>query len=178
MAAGRIIPIRALAAAPEASRQRLRRWSQAAFFAFFVLAPVFDVLRYDLPAGHAWLLGFEWHAGLDDLLCVSKVAALGAIGRIFGRVILPVFALGGLLMWAAWRWGRLYCGWLCPHFWVVELINECMRRAGGRPTLWEPRPLPLQRADGRPIVPDRRWWLAAALLAVGCALVWAVVTLT
>ena len=178
MAAGRIIPIRALAAAPEASRQRLRRWSQAAFFAFFVLAPVFDVLRYDLPAGHAWLLGFEWHAGLDDLLCVSKVAALGAVGRIFGRVILPVFALGGLLMWAAWRWGRLYCGWLCPHFWVVELINECMRRAGGRPTLWEPRPLPLQRADGRPIVPDRRWWLAAALLAVGCALVWAVVTLT
>jgi polyferredoxin len=107
-----------------------------------VLAPVFDVLRYDLPAGHAWLLGFEWHAGLDDLLCVSKVAALGAIGRIFGRVILPVFALGGLLMWAAWRWGRLYCGWLCPHFWVVELINECMRRAGGRPTLWEPRPCP------------------------------------
>lgn len=131
MADRRIIPISALAAAPEASRQRLRRWTQAAFFAFFVLAPVFNVLRYDLPAGHAWLLGFAWHAGLDDLLCVSKVAALGAIGRIFGRVILPLFALGGALMWAAWRWGRIYCGWLCPHFWVVELINECMRRAGG-----------------------------------------------
>ena len=53
MADRRIIPISALAAAPEASRQRLRRWTQATFFAFFVLAPVFNVLRYDLPAGHA-----------------------------------------------------------------------------------------------------------------------------
>jgi hypothetical protein len=44
----------------------LRRWAQAGFFVLFVLAPVFNLLRFDLVAGHAWLLGFEWHAGLED----------------------------------------------------------------------------------------------------------------
>ena len=173
MVAGRIIPIRALAAAPEASRQRLRRWSQAAFFAFFVLAPVFDVLRYDLPAGHAWLLGFEWHAGLDDLLCVSKVAALGAIGRIFGRVILPVFALGGLLMWAAWRWGRLYCGWLCPHFSLVETLNDLLHRACGKFSLWDAAPTP--RGDR---TPQRRWWPLFFISCLAFGFTWAITLLS
>ena len=178
MAAGRIIPIRALAAAPEASRQRLRRWTQATFFAFFVLAPVFNVLRYDLPAGHAWLLGFEWHAGLDDLLCVSKVAALGAVGRIFGRVILPVFALGGLLMWAAWRWGRLYCGWLCPHFSVVETINRLMLFATGKHSVWDKKQTPPWEPDGTPMPRDWRYWFAVVPAAIGFAFAWAVVGLT
>ena len=45
----------------------------------FVLAPVFNLLRYDLVAGHAWLLGFEWHAGLADF-SAGRIDALGAVG--------------------------------------------------------------------------------------------------
>jgi polyferredoxin len=59
--------------------------------------------------------------------------------RVIGRVLLPILGVGALLIWVAWRWGRLYCGWLCPHFSVVETINACMRRATGRPSLWESR---------------------------------------
>jgi len=78
----------------------------------------------------------------------------------------------------AWRWGRLYCGWLCPHFSVVETINRAMRRASGKPSLWERKTLPPREPDGRVLRYDRRWWLATVPLAVGFAFVWAVVLLT
>ena len=79
----RVIPIKLVgtaAAPPDGGRQRLRRWAQAGFFVLFVLAPVFNLLRYDLVAGHAWLLGFEWHAGLEDF-SAGRIDALGAVGR-------------------------------------------------------------------------------------------------
>ena len=43
------------------------------FFILFVLAPVFDIFRYDLDADHAWLLGMEWRLGLDPFrgLCLG-----------------------------------------------------------------------------------------------------------
>jgi hypothetical protein len=66
MGSARVIPILSVAASGRPPRQALRRWAQAGFFVLFVLAPVFNLLRFDLVAGHAWLLGFEWHAGLED----------------------------------------------------------------------------------------------------------------
>lgn len=173
----RVIPIAPVQALPDGGRQRLRRLAQAAFFVLFVLAPVFNLLRYDLVAGHAWLLGFEWRAGLDDFSS-GRIDALGALGRILGRVLLPILAAGALLIGVAWRWGRLYCGWLCPHFSVVETINGLMRRASGKPSVWEPRSLPPREPDGRPVRQDARWWLVTVPLAVGFAFVWAVVLLT
>ncbi len=178
MAGQRVIPIRAaVAAAPDGGRQHWRRRAQAAFFVLFVLAPVFDLLRYDLVAGHAWLLGFEWHAGLEDF-SAGRIDAVGAVGRVIGRVLLPILAVGAVLIGVAWRWGRLYCGWLCPHFSVVETINTLMRRATGRPSVWESRPLPPREPDGRLVRYDRRWWFVTVPLAVGFAFVWAVVLLT
>ncbi len=176
----RVIPIKSVgtaAAPPDGGRQRLRRWAQAGFFVLFVIAPVFNLLRYDLVAGHAWLLGFEWHARLADF-SAGRIDALGAVGRVIGRVLLPILAAGALLIWVSWKWGRLYCGWLCPHFSVVETINACMRRATGKPSVWEPRALPPREPDGRPVRYDRRWWFITVPLAVGFAFVWAVVLLT
>lgn len=176
----RVIPIKPVgtaAAPPDGGRQRLRRWAQAGFFVLFILAPVFNLLRYDLVAGHAWLLGFEWHAGLEDF-SAGRIDALGAVGRVIGRVLLPILAAGALLIWVSWKWGRLYCGWLCPHFSVVETINAYMRRATGKPSVWEPRQLPPREPDGRPVRYDSRWWFITVPLAVGFAFVWAVVLLT
>ena len=45
-------------------------------------------------------------------------------------------------MVVAYRWGRLYCGWLCPHFSVVELLNNLLHRACGKLSLWDTSPTP------------------------------------
>jgi len=159
------------------ARQRLRLITQVGFFVLFVLAPVFDWLRYDLTAGHAWFLGMEWHAGLEDF-SAGRVSAGEAAGNILLRVFLPIVGAGAVLIGVAWKWGRLYCGWLCPHFSVVETINRAMRRATGKPSVWDKRALPPFEPDGTPIRIDRRWWGVTVPLALGFAFVWAVVLLT
>lgn len=165
------------AARPDGGRQRLRLMAQMGFFVLFVLAPVFDLLRYDLVAGHAWFLGMEWRAGLDDY-SAGRID-LGTLWVTMGlRIFLPILGTGAALIWVAWKWGRLYCGWLCPHFSVVETINRLMRHATGRPSLWERRVLPPREPDGTPFQVDRRWWLLTVPAAVGFAFAWAVVLLT
>ncbi len=134
--------------------QRRRRGFQAGFFLLFVLAPPLDLLRIDLTRGHAVLLGMDWTLGIDDFL--AGQAGIGeAAFNLFWRGFLPLIGGGALFLWIAWRFGRLYCGWLCPHFSVVEMLNGLMRRASGKPSLWEPRPLPAHRADGSLVVPNK-----------------------
>jgi len=101
-------------------------------------------------------------------------AALNLILRGF----LPLLLVGGALIWTAWRYGRLYCGWLCPHFSVVERINRYMRRASGKPSLWDAGPLPSRQPDGSVLPRDPRYWLVTVVAAIGFALLWAVVLLT
>ena len=55
----RVIPIAVAGSAAPRSRQGKRLAFQVGFFVLFVLAPVFDLFRYDLNADHAWLLGME-----------------------------------------------------------------------------------------------------------------------
>jgi len=157
--------------------QRLRLWTQIGFFILFILAPVFDLFRYDLTQGHAWLLGFEWRLGLDDYFA-GKISSTAAGLNILLYLFAPIFGGAALFIAIAWRWGRLYCGWLCPHFSVVETINTLMRRASGKPSLWERKPLPATNPNGSPFRVDWRWWFVTVPLAFAFALVWAVVLLT
>lgn len=175
-----IIPIAVAGAASAASahrRQRQRLALQVGFFVLFVLAPVFDLFRYDLDADHAWLLGMEWRLGLDDFLA-GKASALEAAGNIILRLFVPLLTGAALLLGVAWKWGRLYCGWLCPHFSVVETINKLMTRASGKPSVWETSALPPWKADGSKLRVDTRWWGVVVPAAVGFAFLWAVVLLT
>jgi polyferredoxin len=157
--------------------QRLRLWAQIGFFVLFVLAPVFDLFRYDLTRGHAWLLGFEWRLGLDDYFA-GKITGSEAGINILLRLFVPILGGAALFLAVAWRWGRLYCGWLCPHFSVVETINALMRRATGKQSLWDKKPLPDKNPDGSAFRVDARWWFATLPLTVAFALLWAVVLLT
>jgi polyferredoxin len=157
--------------------QRLRLWAQIGFFVLFVLAPVFDLFRYDLTRGHAYLLGFEWRLGLDDYFA-GRLSGSEAGINILLRLFVPILGGAALFLAVAWRWGRLYCGWLCPHFSVVETINALMRRATGKQSLWDKKPLPGTNPDGSSFRVDARWWLVTVPLTIAFALLWAIVLLT
>lgn len=172
----RVIPIQRLDMPPP----RVQHWrllAQMGFFILFVLAPVFDLFRYDLTAGHAILLGFDWRLGIDDFMA-GRITALQVGENILLRLFLPIVAGAVAFLAVAWRWGRVYCGWLCPHFSVVETVNRLMRHASGKHSLWDRKPVPPKHPDGSAFVVDARWWLVTVPLAVAFAFVWAVVLLT
>lgn len=157
--------------------RRLRLVFQTGFFLLFIAAPIFDLFRYDLVRGHAIFFGFEWRLGIDDFLA-GRVGAAQAGINILLRLFLPIIVGAAIFLAVAWRWGRLYCGWLCPHFSVVEIINRLMRRASGKPSLWERKPLPPKNPDGGEFEIDARWWMGTIPITIVFAFVWAVVLLT
>jgi len=152
--------------------QRQRLLWRTAFFALFVLAPVLDLFRLDLIQGHFILFGMPWTLGVRD------VSGLEASLNIVLRAFMPIALVVGAGIWVSWRYGRLYCGWLCPHFSVVEAINSLMRRASGKPTLWQRERLPEVQSDGVRIRPQHGVWLLVALAVLLFSLLWAVSLLT
>jgi polyferredoxin len=172
------IPVAVMTApTPRAPTQHRRLLWQMGFFILFVVTPLFDLLRFDLTLGHAYFLGMPWHIGLDEFLA-GHIGPGQAAFNVLSRVFLPIVAGAAIFIAIAWRWGRLYCGWLCPHFSVVETINRLMRRASGKPSIWDQRPGPSRNPDGSHTVPDARWWFAVVPLSVFFAFVWSVVLLT
>jgi ferredoxin-type protein NapH len=159
------------------ARQRKRRWLQAGFFVLFLLAPVLDIFRYDLTLDHAIFFGQAWTLGLDPLLA-GKATPLEATLNIILRGFLPLFGIVLLFGWVSWKYGRLYCGWLCPHFSVVEMINGLMRRTIGKASLWDRERLATHRPDGSPLPKSRGYWLLLVPAVLGFAFLWAVVLLT
>jgi ferredoxin-type protein NapH len=143
---------------------------RAAFFLLFVIAPPLDIFRLDLTLGHFIFFGYNWTLGLDAFLA-GEIGAGEASLNIILRGFVPIAIGATLLIGVSWRWGRLYCGWLCPHFSVVEAINALMIRTLGKPTLWEKH-----RLDG--ISANPRYWPLTLLAVVGFAFLWALSLLT
>lgn len=157
--------------------QRWRQCTQAGFFMLFILAPVFDIFRLDLNLKHFIFLGFDWTLGLDEFVAGRATAGQAALNIVL-RGFLPILAIGGTLIYVSWKWGRLYCGWLCPHFSVVETINQTLRKAIGKQSLWDAEPLPARNPDGSETHRDAICWFAVIPLVICCALLWAIVLLT
>lgn len=166
-----------MSASQAQSLQRKRLLTRAAFFLLFALAPPLDIFRLDLNLGHLILFGHNWTLGGSALLA-GEISATQAAVRIIVFGFVPIVALVAAGFLISWKFGRVYCGWLCPHFSVVEVINGLMRRASGKPTLWEKAPLPQRQPDGHVETPDRRYWLAALPAIVFFAFLWALVLLT
>ena len=157
--------------------QRQRVLYQGGFFILFLFTPVVDLLRFDLTQGHLILFGAPWTLGLDDYLA-GRIDIQQMSLNILLRVIAPVLLLAVVFLGVAWRWGRLYCGWLCPHFSVVETINQLVRKASGKQSIWDKKPGPPYHPNGTPALSDRRYWFLAMPLALVFAFLWAVALLT
>lgn len=143
-------------------QQFYRNLSRSVFFILFLLAPVTDLFRYDLTQGHFILFGQSLGLGIDQ--AVAGAGGSDAAVQILLRVLLPIVVLVIAGIWIAARYGRLYCGWLCPHFSVVELINGHMQKLIGRPTLWEKGSKPHSLSA----------WLMLIFSSSAIALIWAV----
>ncbi len=157
--------------------QQKRLWFQAGFFILFLFAPVFDLFRFDLNVKHFFFLGMNWTLGLDDFL-VGRIDATQAAINLILRGGLPILGVIGTGIWISWKYGRLYCGWLCPHFSVVETINGVLRRAIGKQSIWDRHPLPERNADGSITKANPLYWLVVVPLALAFAFSWAVALLT
>ena len=157
--------------------QRYRVLAQIGFFALFTLTPIFDLFRYDLTEKHAYFLTMQWHLGIDDLIA-GRVEPRTAAVNIILYLFLPLLGTAALIIGIAWKWGRLYCGWLCPHFSVVETINRLMLVATGKHSLWDKNQTPPWEPDGTPTPRDPRYWFLVVPAAIGFAFTWAVVGLT
>ena len=153
-------------------RPWVRRCTQLAFFALFLTAPSLDLLRFDLNEVQLWFLGHPWSLGIDRVVR-GEVTAVHAAADVFLRGFLPGVAFVLVFLGVAYRFGRVYCGWLCPHFSLVELLNDLMHRACGRWSFWDKSPT--MRA-GR--TPHRRWWPVFFLSCLLLGLTWAITLLT
>ena len=109
---------------------------QAGFFLLFLLAPALDLLRFDLHEAQLWVLGQRWTLGIAAFQRGETSATEVALAMLW-RGLLPAALLVALFLAVAWRWGRLYCGWLCPHFSLLEGLNSLLLRASGRLSLWD-----------------------------------------
>ncbi|RDH85636.1 MAG: 4Fe-4S binding protein [endosymbiont of Galathealinum brachiosum] len=163
--------------APTTKTQTYRNLGQIAFFALFMFAPVLDIFRLDLIEGNFILLGFNWTLGLTEWQQGDASAAEAAL-NILIRVFIPLFALAGTFIISSYFWGRLYCGWLCPHYTVVETINKLMTRAIGKPSLWENKKLPEKQADGSIQKTNPVFKIFTFLAIIGFAFLWAVSFMT
>ena len=159
------------------TRQHQRLLFRSGFFLLFLLAPPLDIFRLDLTLGHFILFGYNWTLGLEPVMTGEAAAGAGVVNVVL-RVFLPIVTIILLVAWVSWKYGRIYCGWLCPHFSIVELINRLMQRASGKPSLWERTPLPTVRADGKRQPVDRRYWVLVWLAAFSFSFLWALTLLT
>lgn len=157
--------------------QSWRRGTQVAFFLLFLCAPILNIFRLDLDLKHVILFGWDWTLGLEHFV-PGKTPAWQAAQAIFLRAILPLLALAATVLFVSWKWGRIYCGWLCPHFSVVETINRTLRKAIGKQSIWDKDTQPSRNPDGSHTHADALWWFAVLPLSFLCALLWAVVLLT
>jgi len=157
--------------------QRRRLGLQVGFFILFVLAPVLDIFRIDLNLKHLIFFGHDWTLGLDGFLAGRTGIADVALNLLL-RGFIPLAAVIGGGVWLSWKYGRLYCGWLCPHFSVVEILNRWMRRASAKQSLWDRRTIPPRDPDGAVVRADPRYWPLVVALAIFFAGLWAVTLLT
>jgi polyferredoxin len=149
------------------SQAKLRIITKLGFFLLFLCAPILDIFRFDLTLGHFILFGQAWSLNVESIM--QHGDSVDAALRIFSRVLLPLvgfIVVTGLIIY---RYGRIYCGWLCPHFSVVEIINDLMLKQLNRITVWEKA-----SAASQGVLPK----LVVFLAALAIALLWALALLS
>lgn len=158
-------------------KQTKRLVSRSAFFLLFLLAPPLDLFRFDLIQNELIFLRHPWTLGMEAFQ-TGQISSMEMTVNMLLRFFLPLGLVVGVGIYVSWKWGRVYCGWLCPHFSVVELINALMRRASGKLSIWDKNKLPESQKDGKNIEPANAWWIVTVLTVFLFSFMWAVVLLT
>ena len=152
--------------------QRRRLFFQLGFFALFLLAPALNLLRFDLNEAQLWFMGQRWTLGIDAFKA-GEITAQQVAVQIFLRAFLPGIAVVVVFLGVAYRYGRLYCGWLCPHFTLVETLNNALHRASGKLSVWDKH-----RTHRANVKPSARWWPVFAALCLFFGFAWAITLLS
>jgi len=118
------------------TREQARTLTRSGFFLLFIFAPFLDIFRLDLTLGHFLIFGQPWTLGLESVQ-QGGGDAYSAASTLLLRTFIPVLGFIVIVVLIIWKMGRIYCGWLCPHFSVVEMFNEMMLKHLNRVTLWE-----------------------------------------
>ena len=103
----------------------------------------------------------------------GQASALETAWSITWRGIFPALTLVIAFLSVAYHFGRLYCGWLCPHFSLVETLNDLLHRASGKLSVWDKSPTP---RPGR--TTDKRWWPVFLVACLVFGFLWAITLLT
>ncbi|MDP3652324.1 MAG: 4Fe-4S binding protein [Rhodoferax sp.] len=127
-----------------------------------------NLLRFDLYETQLWFLGMRWTLGIDALAKGDISAAQAGMGIVL-RAFVPALVFIGIFLGVAYRYGRLYCGWLCPHFSVVETLNNLLHRACGKLSLWDRSTTPWANME-----PNARWWPLFALSCTVMGFLWSI----
>lgn len=120
---------------------------QPAFWALVFLAPALDIFRVDMLNQKLVFLGKHLPFAFNSLLWLP-------VG-FYGAVILI-----GIV---SFIWGRLFCGWACPHNTLTEW-TRAIRGAVGR----DQKPAWMKRLIRK--YPASKTWLAGLSLTVGLGL--------
>ncbi len=150
---------------------------RTAFFLLFVFAPVFDIFRFDLNLNHFIIFGNAWTLGTESFRS-ADISNYQILIEMLIYFLLPLLALIAGFIFIARKWGRIYCGWLCPHFSIVELINKLMRQSSGKLSVWDKKLANKQQQDGTQVIPNKKYWVLTVLTALVFAFIWAVALLT
>ncbi len=144
--------------------QSARTYSRVFFFLLFLFAPLLNIFRFDLELGHFIIFGQQWTLNLGSVLA-GHGDSVDAASIVFLKVLIPGMLFIGICGVLIWKYGRIYCGWLCPHFSVVEMINGIMLKQLNRVTLWE-----------KPSKVNKKRWprVIVGLVSVLMAFTWAV----
>ena len=157
--------------------QTARRITRAAFFMLYALAPVFDLLRFDLNSHQFYFLRYPVHLGIDAFRW-WEINTFDMLINFAEIIFFPVAIFIAIGAFISWRWGLIYCGWFCPHESVVEIVNHLMRRASGKITMWDRKTLPETQLDGTHIKPEKKWWWVTGIVIVLLAFIWAITLLS
>jgi polyferredoxin len=157
--------------------QHARLMTRTGFFILFIFAPILDIFRFDLYLGHFIIFGQNWTLGLEAFQN-GEITGQQAVLNVFLYAFLPLLLVAGTFIGVSWFYGRLYCGWLCPHFSVVEMVNSLMEKTIGKASIWDKGSTPERDIFGKKNIHNKKLWIVTFPIIVVFAFVWAVSLIT